>query len=238
MKKTNQKRDTNTLSLDEEMLMWTSYRYCIGRQTYVTSLAPYIGRKYYPLMNDEKSQHTAEDIRKCIADTLNHGTLTFKYDGTVARDERDALGDFLTWINNNVVSEKDLIGIDTIECFKENYKQGSTKQFFVTKMNHHELQKYETDFADLLEWHKLSSLFDRKNHVNVLVNYDGNEEWIECFYSWRKTCVKENDGPYYRQVPWQYEKALYGVDNYLTIGEYAGSLNEDYILKIESKLKD
>lgn len=222
------------LSLDEEMLMWTSYRYCIGRQTYVTSLAPYIGRKYYQLMSDSQAQHTTEDIRNCIADVLNHGTLTFQYDGTVSRDERDSLSDFLTWINDNVVSEKDLIGIDTIECFKENYKQGSTKQFFVTKMNHHELQKYETDFSDLLEWYKLSSLFDRKSHVNVLVNYNGKEEWIECFYSWRKTCVKDNDGPFYRQVPWKYEKVLYGVDHYLSRGLYAGSLNEEYIVKIEN----
>ena len=223
------------LSLDEEMLMFTSYRYCIGRQTYVTSLAPYIGRKYYPLMNDEKSQHTAEDIRKCIADVLNHGALTFQYDGSVMQEQRDALSDFLNWLNDNVESEKDLIGIDTIECYKDDYKTDTPKKFFVTKKKHYELPKYETDFFDLLEWHKLSSLFDRKNHVNVLVNYDGKEEWIECFYSWRKACVKENDGPYYRKVPWQYERALYGVDNYLTIGEYAGSLNDDYILNITKR---
>jgi hypothetical protein len=164
---------------------------------------------------------------------LNFGSLTFHYDGTVVNEQRDALSDFLTWLNDNVESEKDLIGIDTIECYKEDYKSDTPKKFYVTQKQHYDFQKYETDFSDLLEWHKLSSLFDRKNHVNVLVNYDGKEEWIECFYSWRKTCVKENDGPYYRQVPWQYEKALYGVDNYLTIGEYADSLNEDYIVRIE-----
>lgn len=222
------------LSLDEEMLMWTSYRYCIGRQTYVTSLAPYIGEKYYPLLSDEKAEHTAKDIRNCIADVLNFGALTFHYDGTVKYEQRDALSDLLTWLNDNVENEKDLIGIDTIECYKEDYKNDTPKKFFVTKKKHYELPKYETDFSDLLEWHKLSSLFDRKNHVNVLVNYDGKEEWIECFYSWRKTCVQHDDGPYFRQVPWKYEKVLYGVEHYLTIGEYAGSLNEDYILKIEN----
>ena len=224
------------ISVDEELLMACATRYCIGRQTYVTSLAPYIGRKYYPLMNDSQAQHTAEDIRKCIADTLNHGSLTFRYDGTVS--ERDALSDFLTWLNANVVSEKDLIGIDTIECYKEDYKEDTPKKFFVTQRQHYDFQKYETDFSDLLEWHKLSSLFDRKNHVNVLVNHDGKEEWIECFYSWRKACIKDEDGPYYRQEPWKYEKVLYGVEHYLSRGEYAGSLNEDYIVKIESKLKD
>lgn len=222
------------LSLDEEMLMWTSYRYCIGRQTYVTSLAPYIGRKYYPLMSEEQSQHTAKDIRKCIEDVLNYGTLTFQYDSTVCYAERDAISDLLTWFNENVECDKDLAGIDTIECYKEDYKEDTPKKFFVTQRIHYDFQKYETDFSDLLEWHKLSSLFDRKNHVNVLVNYNGKEEWIECFYSWRKTCVKDNDGPFYRQAPWKYEKVLYGVDHYLSRGEYVGSLNEEYIVRIEN----
>lgn len=237
MKKTNQKKDANTLSLDEEMLMWTSYRYCIGRQTYVTSLAPYIGKKYYPLLSDEKAEHTANDIRNCIADVLNFGALTFHYDGTVMYEQRDALSDFLTWLNDNVENEKDLIGIDTIECYKKDYKNDTPKKFFVTKKKHNELPKHETVFEYLLEWHKLSSLFDRKNHVNVLVNHDGKEEWIECFYSWRKACVKDEDGPYYRQEPWKYEKVLYGVEHYLSRGEYAGSLNDDYIVKVDKNIK-
>ena len=223
------------LSLDEEMLMWTSYRYCIGRQTYVTSLAPYIGKKYYPLLSDEKAEHTAKDIRNCIADVLNFGTLTFKYDGTVRSVERDALSDLLTWFNENVECDKDLAGIDTIECYKEDYKEDTPKKFFATQRKHYDFQKYETDFSDLLEWHKLSSLFDRKNHVNVLVNYNGKEEWIECFYSWRKRSVKDDeDGIYYHIEPWKYEKVLFGVDHYLSRGEYAGSLNDDYIVKVEN----
>lgn len=222
------------LSLEEEMLMFTSYRYCIGRQTYVTSLAPYIGRKYYPLMSDSQAQHIAQDIRNCIADSLNYGTLTFQYDGTVRSEERDALSDLLTWFNENVESDKDLACIDTIECYKEDYKEDTPKKFFVTKRQHYDFLKYETDFSDFLEWYKLSSLFDRKSHVNVLVNYNGKEEWIECFYSWRKTCVKDNDGPFYRQVPWKYDKVLYGVDHYLSRGEHAGSFNEEYIVRIEN----
>jgi hypothetical protein len=52
------------LSLDEEMLMWTSYRYCIGRKTYVTSLASYIGKKYYNLLSDERAEFTLKDIKE------------------------------------------------------------------------------------------------------------------------------------------------------------------------------
>ena len=45
------------ISVDEELLMACATRYCIGRQTYVTSLAPYIGKKYYPLLSDRKIQN-------------------------------------------------------------------------------------------------------------------------------------------------------------------------------------
>ena len=220
------------ISLDEEMLMWCAYRYCIGRQTYVTQLAPYIGKKYYPLLSDEKAEHTARDIRNCIADVLNFGALTFRYDGTVMQEQRDALSDLLTWLNDNVESEKDLAGIDTIECYKEDYKPDTPKKFFVTKKKHYKLPKYETDFFDLLEWHKLSSLFDRKNHVKVWVNYDGKDDCIECFYAWEKALTLQDDG-LYRQTPWKYKKCLISVDRYLERGEHAGRLYEAFITKIE-----
>ena len=58
------------LSLDEEMLMWTSYRYCIGRKTYVNSLASYMAKKYYPLMSASQRQNAAFDIRRTIGDCL------------------------------------------------------------------------------------------------------------------------------------------------------------------------
>ncbi len=220
------------ISLDEEMLMWTSYRYCIGRQTYVTSLAPYIGKKYYPLLSDEKAEHTANDIRNCIADVLNFGALTFRYDSTVMNEHRDALSDFLTWLNDNVESGKDLIGIDTIECYKEDYKPDTPKKFFVTKKKHYELPKYETDFTDLLEWHKLSCLFDKKSHVKVWVNYKGKDECIECFYAWEKLLVPTEDD-YYKQAPWKYIKCLISVNRYLELGERAGRIDETFITKIE-----
>ena len=37
--KNKTKKQQEKCSMDEEMLMWTSYRYCIGRKTYVSSLA-------------------------------------------------------------------------------------------------------------------------------------------------------------------------------------------------------
>ena len=96
------KIERERLSLDEEMLMWTSYRYCIGRKTYVTSLASYIGKKYYNLLSDERAEFTSKDIKECINDCLNFGALSIKYEGSVSNNERDGLSDLLTWFNENV----------------------------------------------------------------------------------------------------------------------------------------
>ena len=54
----------------EEMLMWTSYRYCIGRHTYVTSLAGEIAQNYYDRLDDDRLEFTANDIRSQIYDKL------------------------------------------------------------------------------------------------------------------------------------------------------------------------
>ena len=61
------------------MLVWTSYRYCIGRQTYVSCLAPYIGRTYYDKLTDDKLAFMSEDIRNCIANSLKCNTPSFTF---------------------------------------------------------------------------------------------------------------------------------------------------------------
>ena len=104
--------------MDEEMLIWTSYRYCIGRETYVNSLAPYIGNKYYNRMSDDMAEKMAQDIRNCIGDCL---ILNFSYDGNVSRSERDALNDFIIYLNEYVNGAEDLKDIDTITCYKDSY---------------------------------------------------------------------------------------------------------------------
>ena len=57
-------------SLFEEMLMWTSYRYCIGRHTYVVTMAYDIAQHYYNKLTDEQKEHAADDIRQQILHQL------------------------------------------------------------------------------------------------------------------------------------------------------------------------
>lgn len=218
------------LSLDEEMLMWTSYRYCIGRKTYVNSLAPYIGKKYYHLLSDAQAQHTAFDIRRCIADCLRYNGLSFIYDGTVPDGQRNALTDYLNWINENVNNSKDLQGIKKIVCYKESYN--APKKYNIIRCERPTIERYESDFSNLLVWETLASLFDKENYKKVTVNFNGEIKELECFEAWEKEVILEENGEYYIDKPWKYHKVFKSVERYLE-GEYETILNSDYIIKVE-----
>lgn len=218
-------------SMDEEMLMWTSYRYCIGRHTYVSSLAPYIGRKYYKLLSDERLEFAAKDIRDCIKDAL--GFKFFEYDWSI-RQERKPLDDFFNWVNDNIYRDEDWRGIHSIHCYEED---GEIK-YDVHTGSRKTLEKFEHDFSDLIAWETLASFFDKKNYKRVRVNNGGEEQIIICFETWTKLLrpTKQTDGimHYYEAIPWKYKKCLKSVDDYLYKGEKSGYLNEEYIISIES----
>ena len=84
-------KEKELCSLDEEMLLWTSYRYCIGRKTYVSSLAGYMAKKYYPILSKNGLENNAFDIRRCILDNLQFSPFNFQYEGTVPTKERKPL---------------------------------------------------------------------------------------------------------------------------------------------------
>lgn len=235
MTKTKAKTKKETLSLDEEMLMWTSYRYCIGRKTYVNSLASYIGKKYYHLLNDNKAQHTAVDIRKCIADCLRFQTPAFDYDGTINYEDRNPIADYLSWLTDNVNSSKDLYNTKKISCYKKGYGDKYPKLFEVQISDKEWTHIYESDIENYLCWEDLASLFDRKHHINVTVEFNGETKVLECFEVWRhKYITCEDNSMYIRPVEWKWEKRYMSVENYLQSGEHAGTLNPEYIKRVEN----
>ena len=69
----------------ERMLMWTSYRYCIGRHTYVVTMADEMAEHYYNRLDDAEKLHTAIDIRREIMTHLRY-TLPFDFDIMYATD--------------------------------------------------------------------------------------------------------------------------------------------------------
>lgn len=232
MKKTNKKQ---TLSLDEEMLMWTSYRYCIGRKTYVSSLAPYIGKKYYELLSDERREFTAEDIRNSISDCLRFGHASFDYDHTIDRKDRNPIRDYVTWLNENISKTEDLYNIDQVVCYKDGYGDKYEKKYEVKTSTKAWTHIYDNDIDNLLIWEDLASLFDKKNHKMITVKFNGEEQKIEAFPVWRHKLVPCKDNPgYVQHEEWRWESAWVGIEQYMKSGEYAGTINPDYIIGIDN----
>ena len=228
------KKKKQEISFDEEMLIWTSYRYCIGRKTYVSTLAPYIAKKYYDLLSDERLDFMARDIRSCIYDQLRFNTVSFHYEGSVFEKERNALGDFLTWINENIGKDSDWASIKEIICYKDSYSDNAPKKFEIRKSDRVTLKPFQSDFEDLLIWEKLASLFDKKNYKKVLVEFNGKKEEILCFECWQRDLEETKEQGVYLYKEWKYRKGLISVENYIEKGERAGYLDPKYIKSIKN----
>lgn len=228
------KKKKQEISIDEEMLIWTSYRYCIGRKTYVSTLAPYIGKKYYDLLSDERLDFMARDIRSCIYDQLRFNIVSFHYEGSVFEKERNALADFLTWINENIEKDSDWVSIKEIICYKDSYSDDVPKKFEIRKSDRVTLKPFQSDFEDLLTWEKLASFFDKKNYKKVLVEFKGKEEEILCFEVWQRDLEETEEQGVYLYKEWKYRKVLISVENYAKNGERAGYLDPKYIKSVKN----
>lgn len=223
-------------SLDEEMLMWTSYRYCIGRKSYVTTLASYIAQKYYPILNNDRLEYAARDIRGCILDNLHWTPFEFSYEGTVCYEDRKPLEDWFTFVTeNNIDTIEKMLVIDKVSVYHETYQKGEIHKYHITYKTS-EVQKYvsQTDIDTLIPWMNLASLFNKKNHKLLHVKYDNKEEDILAFESW-VTDIKEcEDSPgYYRIWPWHWKKVYISVDEFVNKGEYSGYIAPQFIEKIQ-----
>ena len=103
-------------SLFEEMLMWTSYRYCIGRHTYVTSLAGEMAQHYYDKLTDERMEFTANDIRKEILDRLQWLPFNFRIHRMYNEDPLNPIDALLTFVQNeNINSLEEFAGYANLE---------------------------------------------------------------------------------------------------------------------------
>ena len=103
-------------SLFEEMLMWTSYRYCIGRHTYVTSLAGEMAQHYYDKLTDERMEFTAADIRKEIMDKLQWLPFNFRIHRMYNEDPLNPIDALLTFVQNeNINSLEEFAGYANLE---------------------------------------------------------------------------------------------------------------------------
>ena len=232
----SRKKVNKTLcSIDEEMLMWTSYRYCIGSHTYVNTLAPYIGRKYYNQLSEERLKFTAMDIRKEIGNHLQWSPITFKYSGTVSYEDRKPLEDLFEFLRKyDIDSAEKILEIKEVEVYHETYNTGEEHKYRITKCEP-DVRKYasQSDLDDLIPWMNLASLFDKKGYLLVTTNYNGKEEKHVCFKSYTHELVKcEYGDNTYTSKPWSWKPIYVGVNEYLS-GTGGVCIADEYITNIE-----
>lgn len=224
------KKKSEKCSLFEEMLMWTSYRYCIGRHTYVTSLAGEMAQHYYDRLTDERMEFTAADIRREIYNHLKWLPFSFEIRRMYDSDPFNPLDVLFEFIDTNDINSYDeLVKYSTIlydshtGSYQFNKCEPTIRSYFSIN-----------DIDDLIPWETLASCFDKKNHKMITVEYDGKTETYECFKTWKKKCVPIEDKPgYVRQVNFGWEPVWVDVKNYLENGNYHSYMNEEFIKDIK-----
>lgn len=185
----------------KEDCIWMSYRYCIGRQT----IAAY--------------QH-AGDIVKYGLDWISENRKEF-----TAKDIRWMINDKVCWNSRIKTSGYEEHNYDVISCiFKYLYdhKIENPEQYYLT---HHWVVnivtglvfvtgEYTAEISDLDKsmsifsmlndydpWIKLANLLDERKHIDVKVNYKGEESIVKSFV-------------HYMNYPDGIEKFYIGVDDY------------------------
>lgn len=237
MAKSNKKIGSEkSCSLDEEMLMWTSYRYCIGRKTYVSSLAGYMAKKYYPILSDDRKRFTAEDIRNSILDNIRWSPFDFGYEGTVPKSQRKPMEDLMEFLmENNIDSEEKIMGIESVSVYHDSYKEGEPHKYRISTQTPHQGKVIsQFDIECLFPWMDLASLFDIDSHKLITVNYNGEKKVLEGFESWDEETVECEDSPgYYKAVPWKWKKVYKSVDRFIKEGKNCGYIEPSYIESVE-----
>lgn len=216
----------------EEMLMWTSYRYCIGRHTYVITMAGEIGKNYYNRLTKNQKEHASEDIRKMITDQLNFEPFNFKYEYVYNRDINPIRDLIDIMEKENIDSVEKLIKCKSITCYWDYTEK--VKKHEVLRGNSNQRSYFSTmDIDDLLPWENLASLFDMENHV--IVKGKNGEEY-ECFkaYERKHELVEDNgDMNVYRNKDFGWEWHYVAVDDYIKRGNYHGFIVDNMIESVE-----
>ena len=217
-------------SVDEEMMMWTSYRYCIGRKTYVNTLANYMASHYYPILSDERKQFTSKDIKDCINQVLFLSTPSLRYNENVSYDNRDGLDDLIKYLNENINEEKDLIGIQSIEIIQKSYT--NPEKYFETFPLNRNRTVLDFDLQDLLIWYNLAQCFNIKDYKKVWYKTDLDEASVLCFKTWMPKYIESEDGFHYKSR-FKYEERYIPVTDYVSNPSVIRYINPKNILKIE-----
>lgn len=221
----------NKCTTFEEMLMWTSYRYCIGRHTYVTTMAADIAQHYYNKLSKDRKEFTSKDIRNEIFECLRWLPFKFQIHRIYNEDEFNPIKVLMNFFEREKIDSRDKLA----EYAKVEYESHSD-EYAITKESP-VIGSYisTSDIEDLLPWESLAACFDMKNH-KIITLKNGNEETkVRCFRTWAAKCYPLEDKPgYYRRAEFGWEPVWVSVDDFVKKGNgYHSHINDDYIVSIE-----
>lgn len=215
----------------ERMLMWTSYRYCIGRHSYVVTMADEMAEHYYSRLDYAEKLHTAMDIRREIMEYLRL-ILPFDFDIDVYATDRglNPLKTIMRFFEREgVKSIKDLynysyVGYDARE-----------NEFDVKKCEPNERRSFSIyDIEDLIPWERLASCFDVSCHCLVTMK---NGQQVRAFTSWERNTIPAEEKGYYRNADFGWHEVLVPLDEYIK-GNARLRINEDLITEIDNDYYD
>ena len=215
----------------ERMLMWTSYRYCIGRHSYVVTMADEMAEHYYHRLGYAEKLHTAIDIRREILTQIRLA-LPFDFDIDAYAPERE-LNPLKTLMRfferEGVKSIKDLYGYSYVGY------DARENEFDVRKCEPKTIQILQPyDIEDLIPWERLASCFDVSRHCLVTMK-DGQQ--VRAFTSWERNVVPAEEKGYWRSADFGWHDVLVPLDEFLK-GRSNLTINEDLIAEIYNDYYD
>ena len=215
----------------ERMLMWTSYRYCIGRHTYVVTMADEMAEHYYHRLDDAEKLHTAMDIRREILTQLRL-VLPFEFNIDAYANERglNPLKTLMRFFEREgVKSIKELYGYSYVGY------DARENEFDVRKCEPKPMQILQLyDIEDLIPWERLASCFDVSRHCLVTMK-DGQQ--VRAFTSWERNVVPAEEKGYWRSADFGWHDVLVPLDEFLK-GRSNLTINEDLIAEIYNDYYD
>ena len=215
----------------ERMLMWTSYRYCIGRHTYVVTMADEMAEHYYHRLDDAEKLHTAMDIRREIMTQLRL-VLPFDFDIDAYAPDR-GLNPLKTLMR---FFERE--GVKSIKELYNYYYVGydaRENEFDVRKCEPKPMQILQPyNIEDLIPWERLASCFDVSRHC--LVTMKGGQQ-VRAFTSWERNTIPAEGKGYWRSADFGWHEVLVPLDEYIK-GRSNLTINEDLIAEIYNDYYD
>lgn len=199
-------------SLFEEMLMWTSYRYCIGRKSYVSSMCDDIASHYYNKLSNERLEFTSMDVRREIMEHLRFLPFSFEIHRYTSDDEFNPIAALMNFIKQEGITKLEELSNYarvTYEPRESTYKFEKKTPTIASYFDAYDLEC-------LIGWDRLASCFDKKNHKMVTIRHDGKTDTVECFPAWKRQVVPipEKEG-YFQSLNFGWELYWIPVNEYI-----------------------